>query len=113
MVSRAEWQQQTRLARLLDLWLPDDAFWTATDATAASATASAMRKKRGVRPGLPDFLILYRGKLITIELKSPRGGGQCRPTQRAVREQLLKAGLKAWWQCVTAEAAMWALAKSG
>jgi hypothetical protein len=106
-----EWREQVKLARLLDTWLPDDAFWTATDPVARSATAGAMRRKRGVKPGLSDVIIWYRGRTFCIELKGPYG--QCRPSQRAVREQLLKAGIKAWWQCRTAEAAMWAIAKSG
>jgi hypothetical protein len=106
-----EWREQVKLARLLDTWLPDDAFWTATDPVARSATAGAMRKKRGVKPGLSDVIIWYRGRTFCIELKGPYG--QCRPAQRAVREQLLKAGIKAWWQCRTAESAMWAIAKSG
>ena len=106
-----EWREQVKLARLLDTWLPDDAFWTASDPVARSATAGAMRKRRGVRAGLPDVIIWYRGRTVAVELKSPYG--QCRPAQRLVREQLLRAGIKAWWQCRTAESAMWAIAKSG
>jgi hypothetical protein len=37
-----------------------------------------MRKKRGVKPGVPDVLVWYCGKSITIELKSRRG--QCSPS---------------------------------
>jgi hypothetical protein len=69
-----------------------------------------MRKKRGVKPGLPDILVLNSGGLITIELKSRRG--QCSPSQRAVREALLRAGAQ-WWVCRSASAAMWALRESG
>lgn len=85
-MARHEWTEQVRLSALLDRWLPDGAFPTAMD-TVASALAGAMRKKRGVKPGIPDNWVLYRGKLITIELKSPQGR-----TQREVREKLLKAG---------------------
>jgi hypothetical protein len=70
-----------------------------------------MRKRRGVKAGLSDVLIWYRGRTYCIELKGPYG--QCRPAQRLVREQMLRAGIKAWWQCRTAESAMWAIAKSG
>jgi hypothetical protein len=69
-----------------------------------------MRKKRGVKPGVPDVLVWYRGKSIMIELKSRRG--QCSPSQRLVRERLLRAGAQ-WWVCRSAHAAMWALARSG
>ena len=56
------------------------------------------------------YFVLYRGKLVTIEMKSRRG--QCSPSQRAVREALLRAGAQ-WWVCRSANAAMWALAQSG
>jgi hypothetical protein len=70
-----------------------------------------MRKRRGVKAGLSDVIIWYRGRTVCVELKGPYG--QCRPAQRLVREQMLRAGIKAWWQCRTAESAMWALRKSG
>jgi hypothetical protein len=108
---REEWREQVKLARLLDKWLDADcAFWTATDPVAASATSGAMRKKRGVKPGVPDVLVWYLGQSIAIELKSRRG--QCSPSQRAVREALLRAGTQ-WWVCRSADAAMWALYQSG
>ncbi len=112
MARREEWQEQKKLARLLDKWLdPACTFWTATDPVASSALSGAIRKQRGVKPGVPDQLILYRGKLIAIELKSRCG--KCSPPQRAVREDLLRAGARGWWVCRTARAAMWALARSG
>ena len=112
MARREEWQEQKKLARLLDKWLdPDCTFWTATDPVASSALSGAIRKQRGVKPGVPDIVILYRGKLIAIELKSRCG--KCSPPQRAVREDLLRAGARGWWVCRTARAAMWALARSG
>lgn len=69
-----------------------------------------MRKRRGVKPGVPDVLVWYRGRSVSIEMKSP--GGRCNPAQRAAREALLRAGV-IWWECRTANAAMWALRKSG
>jgi hypothetical protein len=59
---------------------------------------------------VPDVLVWYPGGSITIELKSRRG--QCSPSQRAVREALLRAGAQ-WWVCRSATAAMWALRESG
>jgi hypothetical protein len=55
-------------------------------------------------------LILHRGKLVTLELKSRQG--KCSASQRAAREALLRAGAE-WWECRSAHAAMWALRKSG
>ena len=111
MSRREEWQEQVKLSCLLDKWLDHTCtFATATDPVASSATAGAMRKKRGVKPGLPDTLVLYRGKLVTLELKSRQG--RCSASQRAAREALLRAGAE-WWECRSAHAAMWAPAKSG
>ena len=111
MARREKWQEQKQLARLLDKWLdPACTFWTATDPVAASALSGAIRKQRGVKPGVPDHLILHRGKLVTIEMKSRQG--RCSASQRAAREALLRAGAE-WWECRSAHAAMWALAISG
>jgi hypothetical protein len=106
-----EWIEQVKLSGLLDRWLDAGCtFATAVDTVARSATAGAMRKKRGVKPGVPDDLVLYRGKLIGLELKSP--GARCSAAQREVRERLLRAGA-VWWECRSANAAMWALRRSG
>jgi hypothetical protein len=62
MAGREEWQQQKKLARLLDKWLdPACARWTATDPTAPNAISGAIRRARGVKPGVPDVEVLYRG----------------------------------------------------
>jgi hypothetical protein len=110
MARRGEWQEQKRLARLLDKWLdPACTRWTATDPVAPNAFSGAIRKQRGVKPGVPDVEVLYRGKWIGIELKSR--SGRCTPAQRAEREAILRAGGR-WWVCCSANAAMWALYKS-
>ena len=111
MSRRNEWLEQVKLKFLLDKWLdPDCTFWTATDPVAPSATAGAMRKKRGVKAGVPDTLVLYRGKLVTLELKSRQG--RCSASQRETRLAIL-AARGDWWECRSAHAAMWALRKSG
>jgi hypothetical protein len=106
-----EWREQQRLCLLLSTWLPDDAFWTAIDTVARSATAGAMRKRRGVKAGLCDVLIWYRGRTYCIELKGPYG--QCRPAQRVVREQMLRAGVSGFWFCRTAESVLAVLVDNG
>lgn len=110
MAHREEWLEQEKLARLLDAWLPACTDWTATDPVAQSARSGAARKRRGVRPGTPDILIWYRGNTIALEMKSRHG--RCNPAQRAKRESLLRAGVE-WWECKSANAAMWALTQSG
>jgi hypothetical protein len=99
------------LSQLLDKWRDRSCtFATAIDNVAGSALSGFVRRKRGVVPGLPDTLVVYRGKPIGIEMKSP--GGRCSPSQRAVREELLRSGGE-WWECRSANAAMWALTESG
>jgi hypothetical protein len=111
MARREEWQEQKKLSRLLDKWLdPACTFWTATDPVAPSALSGAIRKQRGVKPGVPDVLVWYRGKSITIELKSRQG--KCSPSQRLAREALLRAGAQ-WFLCRSAISVMWQLHKSG
>jgi hypothetical protein len=108
---REEWQEQVKLCRLLDRWLDSSCtFWTATDPVAPAVTSGAMRKKRGVKPGVPDVLVWYCGKSITIELKSRRG--QCSRSQRAARTALLRSGAQ-WAVCRSAKSAMCALYESG
>jgi len=103
--------EQVRLARLLDRWIdPATTFWTATDPMTTSPLAGFMRKKRGVKAGVPDTLIWHRRRSVAIELKGR--GGRCNPAQREVRAALLRAGCQ-WWVCNSADAAMWALKKSG
>jgi len=97
---RAEWLQQVELCRLLDKWLPDDAFWTATDPVAPSPMSGAMRRRRGIKRGVPDILIwCRRTKPIAIEMKSP--GGRCSASQRATRKALIAAGVK-WFEARSA-----------
>jgi hypothetical protein len=106
---REEWQQQMKLAALLDKWLPDDAFWTAFDPVAGSPTSGLMRKRRGIRPGLPDTWVLHRGRSVTIEMKSRHG--RCSPSQRATR-LLILAAEGACWEAKSVNAAMVALHRS-
>jgi hypothetical protein len=107
---RWEWNEQVKLARLLERWMPADAFWTATDPVAGSPLSGFMRRKRGVRAGTPDNLVLHCGRFVAIELKSPTG--TLSPTQREARLKIL-AGGGLWWLCKSANSAMWALAESG
>jgi hypothetical protein len=110
-MARWEWTQEILLARLLEKWLPDDAFFSATDGVARSPLSGWIRKQRGCKTGLPDMLIWCRHtKPIAIELKSP--SSRCSRVQRAVRLEMLAAGC--WWaECRTASAAMAFIAACG
>jgi len=96
---RWKWEEQVKLCALLSRWLPADAFFSAIDNIARDATSGAMRQRRCVVPGLPDCLIVYRGRLIAVELKSP--SGKCTSAQREVRKALLRSGCR-WFECISA-----------
>jgi hypothetical protein len=108
---REEWEQQIELSSALEEMLdPADSFSTAFDSVAPSALSGYLRRRRGVKAGLPDMWILHRKRLITIELKSR--AGRCRPSQKIVREAIERAG-GTWWLCCTARSALVALHRSG
>ena len=76
MARREEWREQVKLARLLDKW-PDPACspWTATDPVAPSVTSGAMRKKRGVKPGViaePAVASVTMPRAMTSPHRAPR-----------------------------------------
>lgn len=89
-----EHQLQIDVRKYLDLALPPrhpDVWWTAIDhAHAASRMTGALRKARGVKAGIPDLHILYRGRSIWIELKAPNGSVSLE--QKDVRLNIEKAG---------------------
>jgi hypothetical protein len=62
-MKREEWHQQVLLSQLLDKWRDRSCtFATAIDNVASSALSGFVRRKRGVVAGLPDTLVVYRGK---------------------------------------------------
>jgi hypothetical protein len=70
-----------------------------------------LAKQRGTRPGLPDLLIVWRGIIVWIEVKSHRGIAS--KVQRQVRDELLAAGVKWWWLARSPRACLLALHLSG
>ena len=73
-----------------NLALPSDAVWTTMPAGGGGKVRGAKLKARGLKPGWPDILIVYRGRLICIELKSPKGVRS--PAQKLIHAQLSAAG---------------------
>ena len=72
MTKRAEDALQRDVARLLDYALPPDAVWFhAPNGGGRSKVEAAIFKGLGVKPGVPDLIILYRGRCLAIELKAP------------------------------------------
>jgi hypothetical protein len=106
-----EWAEQAKLAaRLRKMLDPARVFWTAVDNQPWSKVAGIMRKRRGCRSGTPDLLILHKGKLIGLEMKSRIG--RVSRAQKEVRLEMLRAG-GMWWMARTARAALVALHRSG
>jgi hypothetical protein len=82
---RQEWTEQTKLAGMLDKYLdPADTFWTSLENKPISRLSGIFQKKRGVRSGLPDVLVISRGKPIFVELS------------RAVASQVQRRSRSVW-----------------
>ena len=108
---RQEWTEQTKLAEMLQKYLdPGDTFWTSLENKPISRISGLFQKRRGVRSGLPDVQVIWRGKPIFIELKSRAGVAS--KAQKQVRLELLPAGA-VWWMARSARAAMTALHLEG
>ena len=86
------------VAQYLDLALPEDAVWFHPPNGGARSKAEAgIFKAMGVKPGVPDIIIMYRSRLgsvfstvIAIELKAP--GGRRSPAQRKMQDRMTQAG---------------------
>lgn len=115
VVSHAERRTHITLARFLDYYLDHPrVFWTSVENRPVSAISGKYQKLSGVRAGLPDILVFYRGEtgivIVFVELKSR--SGSFTTVQHRVREELLAAGAL-WWAARSARAALVALARSG
>ena len=95
------------LATYLD---PACTFWTSLENKPLSPISGFLQKKRGVRSGLPDVLVIFRQRPIFVELKSRRGVAS--KAQKQIRLELLPSGAT-WWMARSARAAMTALHLEG
>jgi len=72
---------------------PDGPWWTAVNPVPAKSRAAAgSSKAMGLRPGAPDFVLCWRGRLVGIELKVD--GGRLSPAQLETHDVIVLAG--AW-----------------
>lgn len=86
-------------------------FFTSIENQPRSAFAAMFQAMRGVRPGLPDLMILHDGgRAVFVELKSRRG--QASPRQREIAQDLAASGAR-WFLARTARAALAALHMAG
>lgn len=100
------------VARLLRVVLPPSVWWSTIEhRNAKSVAEGGKRKKRGVKAGVPDILLCWRGVLHCIELKNR--AGSLSPAQIDQRHEILNAGGR-WALCrsvddVTAQLARWGI----
>jgi hypothetical protein len=107
---REEWRTHTALAEMLPVYLPDSVFWTSLENRPRSRLSGLLQKKRGVRSGLPDVMVIIPQRSIFIEVKSP--SGRASHSQKQVRDEVLAVGCQ-WWMARSARAALVALHRSG
>jgi hypothetical protein len=86
IMRREEWDMQTQVAELLKRHLPLGCFATALDNKPRSARSGHLAKLRGIRAGLTDWVFIWRGETIWIELKSHKGIAS--KVQRQIRDEL-------------------------
>ncbi len=84
---RPEQTLQIQVARYLAVALRYPVWWSSIDhAAKLGKVAAGQRQARGVKPGIPDLMILWpdgnRTKILGIELKSPTGSQS--PVQKDV-----------------------------
>ena len=79
------------MAQYLDLALPADAVWTSVGHGVRLTIGQAVKLKAiGCKSGWPDIQILWRGQLITPELKVV--GGYLRKDQKEMHRRITAAG---------------------
>jgi len=72
--ARPEDDLHIAVARTLDRLMPPEVFWFHCPNGGTRNVIEAVQfKRRGVKPGIPDLLFIYRGNLNGIELKSDKG----------------------------------------
>ena len=95
-IAETEAQLQANVGAFLDAALPNDACWwpTPNGMRADPVQVHRLKKMAGLRPGVPDLFILFRGKTIAIELKTPKG--KLSDAQMKFSGKLLAAGASYW-----------------
>ena len=92
---RAEWELQTTFANLIDQFLDRaTTFATGLENKPISRISGVFQRRRGIRSGLADYLIVHRGRVIFIELKAPRGIAS--KAQKQVYAEVMAAGGRYW-----------------
>jgi len=105
-----EWADQRTYKAFFDRALPLDAYWTSIDiGRSSSAVIGMMRKARGVKAGIPDILIVWRGVTLWIECKHK---ASLTEAQKLTRDRLTQNGHR-WWLARSGEDVEAALRDAG
>lgn len=85
-----EWTAQRGDNAFLSKALPPEAYFTAIDVgRSKNANDGQLRKLRGVKPGIPDWLIVWNGVTLWIERKAAAALSE---TQKLTRDVLVRNG---------------------
>ena len=84
---------QAAVCMFLRWALPWDAtFWAVPNGGKRHVVEAQRMSRLGVRPGVPDLHVVYRGRLYCLELKAPKG--VLSGVQMQMIEKLTKCGVK-------------------
>ena len=97
-----EFRLHAACKQFLDTALPADACWFHIPNSPRNKVAGAKLKKMGMKAGMPDICIHYRGETLYVELKAPKG--RLSPAQKAMQMQLARAGVRVMTECRSVEA---------
>lgn len=72
--------------------LPHDAFWTTIPLGGGGKIRGAQLKRAGVKQGTPDMLVVYQGRAIFLEIKTPAKQSRVSDPQRLCHADIAAAG---------------------
>lgn len=93
-MNRPEQRLQIAVGQFLDVALPRDAFWFHCPNGGARTKAEAgIFKAMGLKAGIPDIMIVWRGAVFCVELKADKNG-RLSVAQSICHSALLGAGAR-------------------
>ena len=97
-----EFRLHVACKQFLDTALPDSAIYFHTPNAPRNKVTGARLKAMGMKAGVPDLCIIYRGDVLFVELKTAKG--RLSPVQKAMQMQLASAGAHVMTECRSVEA---------
>ena len=92
-----EFRLHAACKQYLDTALPDNAVYFHTPNAPRNKVTGARLKAMGMKAGVPDLCIIYRGDVLFVELKTARG--RLSSVQKAMQMQLASAGAHVMTEC--------------